>query len=195
MIVAKNLSFAREDKTIFENVNVAFPDRGIFCICGPSGCGKTTLLRLICGLEKPTAGTITVPSSVSVVFQEDALLPWKTVRENVLLPLDEENADRATDALAMVDLSDAQALYPDQLSGGMARRVALARALAFNGDVLILDEPFNGLDPTLWQYICENIRVQYADRLIILVTHHLTEAEAFGAQIHNLNKIHSSIKT
>ena len=183
MIVAKNLTFAREDKTIFENVNVAFPDRGIFCICGPSGCGKTTLLRLICGLEKPTAGTITVPSSVSVVFQEDALLPWKTVRENVLLPLDEENADRATDALAMVDLTDAQALYPDQLSGGMARRVAIARALAFNGDVLILDEPFNGLDPALWQYICENIRVQYADQLVILVTHHLTEAEAFGAQI------------
>jgi ABC-type nitrate/sulfonate/bicarbonate transport system ATPase subunit len=103
--------------------------------------------------------------------------------ENVALPLDEQHVHRAKEALELVALEDAASLYPHQLSGGMARRAAIARALAFDADVLILDEPFNGLDPALWQRICENIRIQYADRLVILVTHHLNEAEAFGAQI------------
>ncbi|MBQ2780088.1 MAG: ATP-binding cassette domain-containing protein [Clostridia bacterium] len=183
MISINDLTFKRDDKIIFENLNLTLPDRGIVCICGPSGCGKSTLLRLLCGLEFPDAGSIDIIKSASVVFQENALLPWATVLENVSLPLDEQNIYRARDALEAVELSDALSLYPAQLSGGMARRVAIARALAFDGDVLLLDEPFNGLEPALWERICENIRRQYADRLIVLITHHLAEAEAFGAQI------------
>lgn len=189
MISIKDLTFKRDDKIIFENLDLALPDRGIVCICGPSGCGKSTLLRLLCGLEAPDTGSIDIIKSASVVFQENALLPWATVLENVALPLDEQNICRARDALDAVELSDALSLYPPQLSGGMARRVAIARALAFDGDVLLLDEPFNGLESALWTRICENIRRQYADRLIILITHHLAEAEAFGAQIIHWNDL------
>lgn len=183
MISVENLTFKRGDKTIFENLNLTLPDSGVVCICGPSGCGKSTLLRLLCGLESPNNGSVDVITSASVVFQDNALLPWANVLENVALPLDKENRSRAHDALNAVELFGADSLYPEQLSGGMARRVAIARALAFDGDILLLDEPFNGLEPFLWERICENIRHQYANRLIILITHHLAEAEAFGAQI------------
>lgn len=189
MISIKDLTFKRDDKIIFENLDLALPDRGIVCICGPSGCGKSTLLRLLCGLEAPDTGSIDIIKSASVVFQENALLPWATVLENVTLPLNEQNICRARDALDAVELSDALSLYPPQLSGGMARRVAIARALAFDGDVLLLDEPFNGLESALWTRICENIRRQYANRLVILITHHLAEAEAFGAQIIHWNDL------
>ena len=179
----ENLSFSRGEKHILDNVNLNLPDSGAVCLCGPSGCGKSTLLRLLCGLETPDSGRISGSSAFSVVFQENALLPWRTVAENVALPLKVLDHDRVLRALEAVELTEAAHLYPAQLSGGMARRVAIARALAYDGDVLLLDEPFNGLDTALWSRLCSRIREQFSDRLILLITHRLEEAEAMGATV------------
>jgi len=179
----ENLSFSRGEKHILDNVHLNLPDSGAVCLCGPSGCGKSTLLRLLCDLETPDSGRISGASSFSVVFQENALLPWCTVSENVALPLKAADHHRVARALEAVELTEAANLYPDQLSGGMARRVAIARALAYDGDVLLLDEPFNGLDTALWSRLCDRIREQFSDRLILLITHRLEEAEAMGATV------------
>lgn len=179
----QDLSFFRGDTPIVKDLTLTIPDAGTICICGPSGCGKSTLLRLLCGLEQPSSGTIFGTKRFSVVFQENALLPWLTVAENVALPLKNADSARVQQALEAVELETAAELYPDQLSGGMARRVAIARALAFDGEALMLDEPFNGLECALWERLCERIRLQYQDRLILIVTHRLEEAKALGAHI------------
>ena len=182
-IEMRELSFFRGDTPIFENLTLTLPNSGAVCLCGPSGCGKSTLLRLLCGLETPTGGTISPEKQFGVVFQYNALLPWRTVEENVALPLKSPDPACVTKALEAVELGDAAHLYPAQLSGGMARRVAIARALAFDGEALLLDEPFNGLETELWGRLCERIRQQYRDRLILLITHRLEEAEALGAAV------------
>ncbi|MFI8927633.1 ABC transporter ATP-binding protein [Streptomyces sp. NPDC053474] len=141
-----------------------FVDRGeLVSIVGPSGCGKSTLLRCVAGLQRPSAGRITVggravegavPDGLAVVFQDytRSLFPWLTVRDNVALPLRRRGLDRAgcraraLDALAQVGLADAAAKYPWQLSGGMQQRVAIARALAYRPALLLMDEPFGSVD-------------------------------------------------
>ncbi|WP_172383889.1 ABC transporter ATP-binding protein [Streptomyces sp. MNP-20] len=141
-----------------------FVDRGeLVSIVGPSGCGKSTLLRCVAGLQRPSAGRITVggravegavPDGLAVVFQDytRSLFPWLTVRDNVALPLRRRGLDRAgrraraRDALAQVGLADAAAKYPWQLSGGMQQRVAIARALAYRPALLLMDEPFGSVD-------------------------------------------------
>ncbi len=185
MVTLDRVSFAYGGTPILTDFSLTLPQNGAVCLFGPSGCGKTTLLRLIAGLETPAGGTVQCDAQrLAMVFQENRLVPWLTVRENLLLITDDGDAvDRA---LAAVSLQDAAAQYPDELSGGMQRRVALARALAFGGDLLLMDEPFNGLDDALKETVAKALRKRFARCPIVLVTHSLDEAALFDASIVNL---------
>lgn len=170
MIRINNIYKAFAEKQVLNNVCAEIPDTGIFAISAPSGQGKTTLLRILCSLEQPDSGNITgiKGKKISVVFQEDRLLPWCTALENVSCVSDKA---KAIEILSELELQSDLDKKPHELSGGMCRRVALARALAFNGDILLLDEPFKGLDRKLKSKILEIIKVYSQSHCVILVTH------------------------
>ena len=170
------------EKTVLSDVSLTLPEVGAFCFFGPSGCGKTTLLRLICGLDKPDGGIIDVPKGTrfSVHFQEDRLLPWQTVAENLALTMP---AGEVGNWLKAIGLPDIGGQYPDELSGGMRRRVSLARALGHDSDALVLDEPLRELDATMAERMLELIRAHQGNRLLLLVTHDRSQAEALGCEI------------
>ena len=145
MIELRDITVRFGSHTVLERFHADIPLEGVTAVTGPSGSGKTTLLRLLLGLQRPDAGTIRGLTGLRVapVFQEDRLLPWRTALENAALTGDR---DAAADYLRRLGLSDALHVKPAALSGGMRRRVAMARALNYRGDLLLLDEPFTGLD-------------------------------------------------
>jgi NitT/TauT family transport system ATP-binding protein len=171
-------------------VDLDVRDREFFGIVGPTGCGKTTLLHIIAGLEKPTAGNVEfvgdkrTGSMVSMVFQDAALMPWRTVEENV--PLGPEFRKEQPSVyrrvsrffLEMVRLLDFSGARPHELSGGMKQKVALARALANDPEVVLMDEPFANLDAQTRMLLREELlRIWERDKkTVILVTHNLEEA-------------------
>ena len=169
------------EKQIVSDLSVSFSTPGQYAILGPSGRGKTTLLRLIAGLEKPLSGRITLPKDarISFCFQEDRLLPWKTVLENVALTA--SSPENAQYWLSQVGLSGEENSYPSTLSGGMKRRVALARALAYDADILLMDEPFRALDEQTHSEMLALVKSAAKGKLLILVTH--DEADSEGMQI------------
>jgi NitT/TauT family transport system ATP-binding protein len=134
-----------------EDFSFSFPLQGITGLTGPSGCGKTTLLRVIAGLERPSAGSVTgiVPKDIAFLFQENRLFPWRTALQNIMDVLPRERREEARLWLSRMELEDEQGRFPAELSGGMRRRVALGRTLALGGKLLILDEPFSGIDAAL----------------------------------------------
>ena len=159
----------------------------IVALVGPSGCGKSTAMRLLAGLEAPTRGEVVRTSGrgeTSVVFQAPTLMPWAGARDNVALPLTlagvgaREAQERAAEALARVGLRGAEAAKPAQLSGGMAMRVSLARALVTGPRLLLLDEPFAALDEITRRALAEDVhRLWAANRpAIVFVTHNVEEA-------------------
>ncbi len=162
--------------------------RGEFvAIIGPSGCGKSTLLNILARLTDATRGEVTLASTqirVAYVFQGPRLLPWRTVRRNVEFGLEQTGAarrevrDRAATALRLVHLEEHVAKYPHQLSGGMQQRVALARGLALEPDLLLMDEPFGSLDALTRGYLQEELLslVRRTDSTTMLVTHDIDEA-------------------
>ncbi|MBR3289400.1 MAG: ABC transporter ATP-binding protein [Clostridia bacterium] len=179
----ENVSFSYPDKPVLSGFSATFPDTGVVCLIGASGCGKTTVLRLLAGLETPAGGTISgCPPRVSLMFQEDRLLPWATVEENVRLVLARENACAASEWLQKVGLGDVAHKLPDELSGGMQRRVALARALAAESDLLLLDEPFTGLDRPLAQEMAGLVREIAQTKPVVMVTHGAEEPGWLSAQ-------------
>lgn len=159
---------------------------GAFCaVVGPSGCGKSTLLRLLAGLEPPSAGVVDVdaraPGETAMVFQAPTLLPWLDARANVDLPLQllrRSDPAAATAMLARVGLADAAAVKPAALSGGMAMRVSLARALVTGPRLLLLDEPFAALDALTRRALADDLLGLWRDRrpTIVFVTHDVEEA-------------------
>ena len=172
-----NLSFSYDNKVIFSDFSLEF-NEGITCIMGASGAGKTTLLKLLAGLIKPDDGNIyTDGRRVSFMFQEDRLLPWLSARENVLLVTDKV---RETDDL-LTELGIDGNLRIGELSGGMARRVALARCLLFDSDLLLMDEPFKGMDSELIQKVAGIIRRQ--NKTTVISTHSLDEVKALEAEV------------
>ena len=181
MIELKNVSMAYGDKKVIKNLSLRFDSPGTYAVLGPSGRGKTTLLRLIAGLEKPQSGSILLPEGAKIAFcfQEDRLLPFKTVLENVSLVCG--SVDHARRWLQAVGLADEENAYPSALSGGMKRRAALARALAYDGDILLMDEPFRALDAKTHESMLGLVRSAARDKLLILVTHDETDAD--GMQI------------
>lgn len=157
-------------------------------ILGPSGVGKSTFLRMIAGLDNAFDGTIKRPVKLSFMFQEPTLLPWRSVAVNLSLTTRAEQSE--IDAiLAEVGLADKADLFPGQLSLGQQRRVALARALLANPDVLFLDEPFASLDPELSEEMCVLTRKLTVERdvALLLVTHNRTEAEFLAQRILRLS--------
>ncbi len=181
MLKLENVSFAYDTTPVITDCSLRVERGQAVCLFGPSGCGKTTLLRLIAGLESADNGRIERPDRIAMVFQENRLAPWLTVRENLQLVTDDKAA--ITAALEAVSLHEDADRYPSELSGGMQRRVALARALAYGGDLLVLDEPFNGLDDALKAQIASALRKRFVDAPMVLVTHSLEEAALFEATV------------
>lgn len=189
MIEIKNLAKSFGGKTVLNNVSFSVPSTGVYAIVGKSGIGKTTLLRLIAGLEPPDAGAVlTEGMRIAYKFQEPRLMNWLTALENVAIVIeDKENAkELALALLEKVGLSDAASLYPDQLSGGMQQRVALARALAFEGDILLLDEPFSAVDEATKKDLLTIVKQYSQTHAVILVTHDPDEIESLGANVIHL---------
>ena len=181
-IAWEQVTFSYGEKPLLRDVTLTLPERGIFCLSGPSGCGKSTLLRLLAGLEAPQSGAVCVPAGwrIGPVFQEDRLLPWRTVLENVaLFAADPGTAETALERVGLAEWSKA---FPHQLSGGMARRAALARAVAMRPDLLLLDEPFNGLDPDLRRQIADLLLEGWDERLTVVVAHTAEDRQMLRAQ-------------
>lgn len=168
-VKAEHLTLRYQDQTVLSDLTMALPDEGITLLAGPSGVGKTTLLRVFAGLLSPDKGTVTVPGRPVMLFQEDRLFPRCTVRKQVEAVLPGERREEALRWLELVELSEAADKLPGELSGGMARRAALARALAVEGEVWLLDEPFAGVDPQRAERILK--RLKELDRPILLTGH------------------------
>jgi NitT/TauT family transport system ATP-binding protein len=183
------------------NVNLTINKGEFVSFIGPSGCGKTTFLRVIADLEQPTAGTITVNGmspreareqrSYGYVFQAAGLFPWRTIERNVALPLEimgyskEEIGQRIHRTLELVNLTGFEKKYPWQLSGGMQQRASIARALAFDADLLLMDEPFGALDEIVRDHLNEQLLKLWArtEKTIGFVTHSIPEAVYLSTKI------------
>lgn len=180
-LVFENVCKGFGEKQVFSDFSHTFVLEGITALMGASGCGKTTLLRLMSGMDKPQSGKILgIPQRVTVLFQEDRLLPWISVLENVALVCDQAAAEKR---LCEVGLASELHAMPQELSGGMRRRVALARALAHKSELLLLDEPFQGLDEALCKQMLALLQTESAVRPILFVTHDRAQAQAIDAPV------------
>ena len=197
--------------TALKDISFHVNEGEFLCIVGPSGCGKSTLLRMIAGLDRPSSGQIrfrgdllTAPhSKISMVFQTFALLPWRTVIQNVEFGLEvqgrskNERAEVAMDLLEMVGLKGSENLFPKQLSGGMKQRVGIARALAIDPEVVLMDEAFSAID----EFTAESLRAEVAEihsetrKTFLLVTHNLPEAIELADRILVLSSRPAKIKS
>ena len=197
------LEFSTRDGTVEALRNVSLDiSRGDFVsLIGPSGCGKTTFLRVVAALEAPTSGTVSVNGmspdearkarAYGYVFQAAGLYPWRTVSANVRLPLEimgygrSEREERVRNALELVELSAFGRRYPWQLSGGMQQRVSIARALAFDAEILLMDEPFGALDEIVRDRLNEQLLALWrkTGMTILFVTHSIPEAVHLSTRI------------
>lgn len=182
-----------------EEVSLSVQQGEFICFVGPSGCGKSTLLRIVAGLLPPTTGSIELHGQphrapgreIGLVFQQPTLLPWRSVESNVALPLEiagiEQAAvrQRVASLLTLVGLADFAHEYPANLSGGMAQRAAIARALAQDPELLLLDEPFGALDALTREHMAaELLRIWEATKkTVLMVTHNVEEAALLADRV------------
>lgn len=199
--VHKRFAVGKAEAIALQDANLQVRDGQFVSLIGPSGCGKTTLLRLIADLVEPSEGTITVAGKPATqaradreygyVFQAPVLYDWRSVLANVMLPLEimgfsrSERKVRAEQLLAMVGLSSFHRSYPWQLSGGMQQRVSIARALAFDPKLLLMDEPFGALDEITREAMnFELLRIwQETKKTVVFVTHSIAEAVFLSTHI------------
>ncbi|WEK51723.1 MAG: ABC transporter ATP-binding protein [Candidatus Kaistia colombiensis] len=198
-----SLTFETNDGPVqaLSNIDLDVKRGEFVSFIGPSGCGKTTLLRVIADLEQPTGGSITVNGvspeearqarAYGYVFQAAALYPWRTIARNVALPLEimglskAERERRIADNLALVNLSGFEKKYPWQLSGGMQQRASIARALAVEPELLLMDEPFGALDEIVRDHLNEQLLKLWAktQKTVVFVTHSIPEAVFLSTKI------------
>ncbi len=196
-----SLTFITADGPVYalEGINLTVNDGDFVSFIGPSGCGKTTLLRVIADLEQATAGTISVngmsPAQARMaraygyVFQAPALYPWRTVEQNVGLPLEimgtADAASRVKRNLELVNLAGFEKKFPWQLSGGMQQRVSIARALAVEPKLLLMDEPFGALDEIVRDKLNQQLLELWAatKKTVVFVTHSIPEAVFLSSKI------------
>lgn len=205
VISAKDLSltFETNDGPVhaLKDVNLDVHKGDFVSFIGPSGCGKTTLLRCMADLEHPTGGTITVNGmsaedarrqrAYGYVFQAAGLYPWRTIGGNIRLPLEimgyskDDQAQRVKRVLELVDLAGFEKKFPWQLSGGMQQRASIARALAFDADILLMDEPFGALDEIVRDHLNEQLLHLWdtTHKTICFVTHSIPEAVYLSTKI------------
>lgn len=166
-----HISFEYGRREILSDFTLTLPSTGVTILRGPSGCGKTTLLRLLAGLEQPRSGRITgvCPRETAFLFQENRLLPWRTAEQHLTDVLPRDRREEAERWLALTELTGEEHSYPAALSGGMCRRLALARCLALGGRLYLLDEPFAGVDPQRASRIMTGLRALPAP---VLLTSH-----------------------
>lgn len=186
-IILENVSKNYDGRQVISDFSFTFPDRGRFCLVGPSGCGKTTLLRLIAGLEDPDEGKVKRKENIrfGVQFQEDRLLPWFTVRKNLRLVMEQK---KMTEGLKAVGMENEGKKYPGELSGGMKRRVSLVRALMCGADTVLLDEPVREVDAENAETMLDLIGRETEDKLLIMVSHDITQARKLNCEIIELGK-------
>jgi NitT/TauT family transport system ATP-binding protein len=205
VVDAKNISltFETADGRVdaLSNVNLEVAEGEFVSFIGPSGCGKTTMLRVIADLQQPTGGALTVNGmsaenarlarSYGYVFQAPALFPWRTIEDNLKLPLEImgfstfEQQERVERYLALVNLIGFKRKYPWQLSGGMQQRVSIARALSFDPDMLLMDEPFGALDEIVRDHLNEQLLALWrsTEKTVLFVTHSIPEAVFLSTKI------------
>ena len=169
MIGIKHITVRFGEKLVLDRFSLELPEAGVTALSGPSGCGKTTLLRVLAGLQPVEGGTVDVPPDPVLLFQENRLLPWRTVGQHIADVLPRDRRGEAGRWLALAELEGEEDSYPAALSGGMGRRLALARALACGGGLILLDEPFTGVDAPRAARILE--RVRELDVPVVLSTH------------------------
>ena len=198
-----NLTFATNDGPVhaLSDVNLTINKGDFLSFIGPSGCGKTTFLRALAALEEPTSGTIFVNGQTpdqarqkrayGYVFQHAGLYPWRTIAGNIKLPLEimgyskSEQLRRTDEVLRLVELEDFSKKFPWQLSGGMQQRASIARALAFDAELLLMDEPFGALDEIVRDHLNEQLLELWkrTNKTICFVTHSIPEAVFLSTKI------------
>ena len=198
-----DLTFQTNDGPVhaLKDVNLNVTKGDFVSFIGPSGCGKTTFLRVMADLDQPTDGTITINGvspkaaresrAYGYVFQSAGLYPWRTIGKNIRLPLEimgiskSEQKERVEKVLKLVELEDFEKKFPWQLSGGMQQRVSIARALAFDADILLMDEPFGALDEIVRDYLNEQLLKLWhsTKKTICFVTHSIPEAVYLSTKI------------
>jgi NitT/TauT family transport system ATP-binding protein len=189
--VSKVYGSGRTSVPALDRVELLVPRGSFTCLVGASGCGKSTLLNLIAGLDTPTSGEVTVRGRTGLMFQESALFPWLTVEQNVALALKLRKVprnlrhERVTELLTLVHLADFATKRPHELSGGMRQRVALARSLAQDADILLMDEPFGALDAMTRDLLHDELERIWRETgaTIVFVTHNVREAARLGDRI------------
>ena len=185
MLELKNVCLSYGKLEVLKNISLRLAHGERVALMGPSGCGKTSLLRVSAGLQKPYSGSvINSAERTAIVFQEPRLLPWLSAEDNVKLtiPTGAKTSSHPVNWLEKLGIAEAAKKRPDELSGGMQQRVALARALAYEADLLLLDEPFKALDACTKENIIKTISGS-TDAAIILVTHDAGEAAALGCRV------------
>ena len=190
-IVLRRVSKAYGEEQVLENFSAVFPAGETTCILGPSGCGKTTLLNLIAGLQKADAGEIEgVPERIAFVFQEDRLSEDFSAVSNVRLVTGKKVPKEEIIArLKEIGLGDSLKKPVRELSGGMKRRVAIVRAICYRPELLILDEPFKGLDEKLRGEVMDFVKRNTAGKTVICVTHERDDANRLGGGIIEMEKL------
>jgi NitT/TauT family transport system ATP-binding protein len=190
-IIITDLCKTFDDNEVLKNVNITLKDNSIYCLMGSSGIGKTTILRILMGLEHADSGSVSGidTKSISCMFQEDRLIPYLSAIDNVRIVLHgKNNRDEIRNNLLSILPDDSLDIPVSSLSGGMKRRVALARALSYPGKLIILDEPFTGLDKDTKLNVIDYILKMRNNRTLLIATHETDDANLLGAEIIKLNK-------
>lgn len=186
MITIDRLTLSYGRQQVLKDCSLQVEPGSRVALMGPSGCGKTSLINVIAGLLSPDSGKVSVNGKVSYVFQEPALFPWLTAVDNINVVLSDrpETLPRAEQLLDAVGLSDCRDKYPHQLSGGQKQRIAICRALAYGGDILLLDEPLKGLDADTRDQVSALLRQEWAGKTLLLVTHDPSEAQSLCDRVY-----------